>query len=162
MFYPICRMPLSGYITLLTSPNNQITYAFRWTTIIHISWSTCHNYPLQVGKFTLSLYFVTSIIFVWKHWKTLSYVCAVASYVSALLKEGEEPTLDKAISSGWPASLHLIGKVSGPSVALALCYNVYRSLIFSFINFLCFLKHGGSREALATSSALQLFVIIFS
>ncbi|CAA6657451.1 unnamed protein product [Spirodela intermedia] len=35
---------------------------------------------------------------------------ALLGYVSALLKEGEEPTLDKAISSGWPASLHLIGK----------------------------------------------------
>uniref|UniRef100_A0A1D1YY76 methionine--tRNA ligase n=2 Tax=Anthurium amnicola TaxID=1678845 RepID=A0A1D1YY76_9ARAE len=35
---------------------------------------------------------------------------ALLGYVSSLLKEGEEPTLDKAISSGWPASLHLIGK----------------------------------------------------
>ncbi|MQM00384.1 hypothetical protein Taro_033114 [Colocasia esculenta] len=35
---------------------------------------------------------------------------ALLGYVSALLKEGEEPTLDNAVSSGWPASLHLIGK----------------------------------------------------
>ncbi|KAL6013500.1 hypothetical protein ACLOJK_003998 [Asimina triloba] len=31
-------------------------------------------------------------------------------YVSALLEEKEEPTLKNAVCSGWPASLHLIGK----------------------------------------------------
>ncbi|XP_078430257.1 methionyl-tRNA synthetase / methionine-tRNA ligase / MetRS (cpMetRS) [Wolffia australiana] len=35
---------------------------------------------------------------------------ALLGYVSALLNEGEEATLENAISSGWPASLHLIGK----------------------------------------------------
>ncbi|KAL4184463.1 hypothetical protein AMTRI_Chr10g1140 [Amborella trichopoda] len=35
---------------------------------------------------------------------------ALLGYVSALLKEGEEPTLQNALSSGWPVSLHLIGK----------------------------------------------------
>jgi hypothetical protein len=32
-------------------------------------------------------------------------------YVSALLEDGEKPNLQTAVSSGWPASLHLIGKV---------------------------------------------------
>ncbi|XP_077211488.1 methionine--tRNA ligase, chloroplastic/mitochondrial-like isoform X2 [Tasmannia lanceolata] len=35
---------------------------------------------------------------------------ALLGYVSALLKDKEQPTLQNAISSGWPASLHLIGK----------------------------------------------------
>ncbi|KAI3995065.1 hypothetical protein MKX01_020837 [Papaver californicum] len=35
---------------------------------------------------------------------------ALLGYVSALSQEQEKPTLQHAISSGWPASLHLIGK----------------------------------------------------
>ncbi|XP_039113902.1 methionine--tRNA ligase, chloroplastic/mitochondrial [Dioscorea cayenensis subsp. rotundata] len=35
---------------------------------------------------------------------------ALLGYISALLEEGEQLTLEKAIHSGWPASLHLIGK----------------------------------------------------
>ncbi|KAI3897869.1 hypothetical protein MKX03_007087 [Papaver bracteatum] len=35
---------------------------------------------------------------------------ALLGYVSALSQEEEKPTLQHAISSGWPASLHLIGK----------------------------------------------------
>nr|XP_010939065.1 methionine--tRNA ligase, chloroplastic/mitochondrial isoform X2 [Elaeis guineensis] len=35
---------------------------------------------------------------------------ALLGYISALLQDGEKPTLQQAISSGWPASLHLIGK----------------------------------------------------
>ncbi|KAI3879926.1 hypothetical protein MKW98_018165 [Papaver atlanticum] len=35
---------------------------------------------------------------------------ALLGYVSALSQEEENPTLQHAISSGWPASLHLIGK----------------------------------------------------
>ncbi|KAJ0973760.1 hypothetical protein J5N97_015725 [Dioscorea zingiberensis] len=35
---------------------------------------------------------------------------ALLGYISALLEEGEQPTLEKAVLSGWPASLHLIGK----------------------------------------------------
>ncbi|KAI3965576.1 hypothetical protein MKX01_010533 [Papaver californicum] len=35
---------------------------------------------------------------------------ALLGYVSALSQEQENPTLQHAISSGWPASLHLIGK----------------------------------------------------
>jgi len=32
-------------------------------------------------------------------------------YISALLEDEEKPSLQKAVGSGWPASLHLIGKV---------------------------------------------------
>lgn len=32
-------------------------------------------------------------------------------YISALLEDGEKPSLQQAVSYGWPASLHLIGKV---------------------------------------------------
>lgn len=39
---------------------------------------------------------------------TLSSLCR---YVSALLEEGEQTNLEQAVCSGWPASLHLIGKV---------------------------------------------------
>ncbi|XP_068654722.1 methionine--tRNA ligase, chloroplastic/mitochondrial [Aristolochia californica] len=35
---------------------------------------------------------------------------ALLGYISALLDDKEEPILQNAISSGWPASLHLIGK----------------------------------------------------
>eukprot|EP00262_Sarcandra_glabra_P020627 TRINITY_DN832_c0_g1_i1.p1 TRINITY_DN832_c0_g1~~TRINITY_DN832_c0_g1_i1.p1 ORF type:complete len:604 (-),score=80.16 TRINITY_DN832_c0_g1_i1:46-1857(-) len=35
---------------------------------------------------------------------------ALLGYVSALLGNEESPTLQNAVSSGWPASLHLIGK----------------------------------------------------
>ncbi|XP_077223843.1 methionine--tRNA ligase, chloroplastic/mitochondrial-like [Tasmannia lanceolata] len=35
---------------------------------------------------------------------------ALLGYISALMEDKEQPTLQKAISSGWPASLHLIGK----------------------------------------------------
>ncbi|XP_059068328.1 methionine--tRNA ligase, chloroplastic/mitochondrial [Cryptomeria japonica] len=31
-------------------------------------------------------------------------------YISALLKDENEPTLDNAVAGGWPASMHLIGK----------------------------------------------------
>ncbi|XP_038983446.1 methionine--tRNA ligase, chloroplastic/mitochondrial [Phoenix dactylifera] len=35
---------------------------------------------------------------------------ALLGYISALLEDGEKPGLQQAVSSGWPASLHLIGK----------------------------------------------------
>ncbi|CAL9092729.1 unnamed protein product [Musa acuminata var. zebrina] len=35
---------------------------------------------------------------------------ALLGYVSALLEEGEQTNLEQAVCSGWPASLHLIGK----------------------------------------------------
>ncbi|KAL3521070.1 hypothetical protein ACH5RR_019219 [Cinchona calisaya] len=35
---------------------------------------------------------------------------ALLGYVSALLDDEEQPNLERAISLGWPASLHLIGK----------------------------------------------------
>ncbi|GAQ88612.1 Methionyl-tRNA synthetase [Klebsormidium nitens] len=35
---------------------------------------------------------------------------ALLGYVSALLKEGVEPTLENAVAQGWPASVHIIGK----------------------------------------------------
>ncbi|KAL6977336.1 Methionine--tRNA ligase, chloroplastic/mitochondrial [Sarracenia purpurea var. burkii] len=35
---------------------------------------------------------------------------ALLGYISALLEEEEQADLQKAVSSGWPASLHLIGK----------------------------------------------------
>ncbi|KAJ0752902.1 putative methionine--tRNA ligase [Helianthus annuus] len=35
---------------------------------------------------------------------------ALLGYISALLDDQEQPSLQTAISSGWPASLHLIGK----------------------------------------------------
>ncbi|KAI4370615.1 hypothetical protein MLD38_018950 [Melastoma candidum] len=35
---------------------------------------------------------------------------ALLGYISALLEDNEQPDLSKAISFGWPASLHLIGK----------------------------------------------------
>ncbi|KAM3345313.1 methionine-tRNA ligase, chloroplastic/mitochondrial isoform X1 [Capsicum galapagoense] len=35
---------------------------------------------------------------------------ALLGYVSALLEDNEQASLETAISSGWPASLHLIGK----------------------------------------------------
>ncbi|KAF5742661.1 methionine--tRNA ligase mitochondrial [Tripterygium wilfordii] len=35
---------------------------------------------------------------------------ALLGYISALLGEMEQPNLQRAVSSGWPASLHLIGK----------------------------------------------------
>ncbi|KAK1307396.1 hypothetical protein QJS10_CPA10g02059 [Acorus calamus] len=35
---------------------------------------------------------------------------ALLGYISALLDDEDHPTLDKAVSSGWPASLHLVGK----------------------------------------------------
>ncbi|KAJ6820382.1 methionine--tRNA ligase, chloroplastic/mitochondrial isoform X1 [Iris pallida] len=35
---------------------------------------------------------------------------ALLGYISALLPDGEQPNLRKAVASGWPASLHLIGK----------------------------------------------------
>ncbi|KAJ4767450.1 Methionine--tRNA ligase [Rhynchospora pubera] len=35
---------------------------------------------------------------------------ALLGYISALLENGENPDLQTAVSSGWPASLHLIGK----------------------------------------------------
>ncbi|XXG44404.1 hypothetical protein AAC387_Pa01g4220 [Persea americana] len=35
---------------------------------------------------------------------------ALLGYISALLEDQEQPSLQKAVSLGWPASLHLIGK----------------------------------------------------
>lgn len=35
---------------------------------------------------------------------------ALLGYISALSEDMEEPNLQKAVSSGWPATLHLIGK----------------------------------------------------
>ncbi|XVF23860.1 hypothetical protein REPUB_Repub13aG0076100 [Reevesia pubescens] len=35
---------------------------------------------------------------------------ALLGYISALLEDKEQPNLQSAISSGWPASVHLIGK----------------------------------------------------
>lgn len=35
---------------------------------------------------------------------------ALLGYVTALLEPEDEPTLDKALSKGWPINLHLIGK----------------------------------------------------
>lgn len=48
-------------------------------------------------------------------WPTVGgdkYFCCFGRYVSALLKDGEKPTLDNAVARGWPASVHIIGKVS--------------------------------------------------
>ena len=33
------------------------------------------------------------------------------SYISALSEDTEEPNLERAVTLGWPATLHLIGKV---------------------------------------------------
>jgi len=41
---------------------------------------------------------------------TVQYVC-LYRYISALLDDGEQASLQQAIDRGWPASLHLIGKV---------------------------------------------------
>jgi hypothetical protein len=41
---------------------------------------------------------------------TIPYVC-LCRYISALLDDGEQASLQQAIDHGWPASLHLIGKV---------------------------------------------------
>lgn len=35
---------------------------------------------------------------------------ALLGYLSALLEEGEEPTLSNALKHGWPADVHIIGK----------------------------------------------------
>ncbi|KAM5558743.1 methionine--tRNA ligase, chloroplastic/mitochondrial [Rosa sericea] len=35
---------------------------------------------------------------------------ALLGYISALSEDMEQPSLERAVSSGWPASLHLIGK----------------------------------------------------
>lgn len=42
---------------------------------------------------------------------SLANLCLLHSYISALSEDQEQPSLQTAISSGWPASLHLIGKV---------------------------------------------------
>ena len=35
---------------------------------------------------------------------------ALLGYISALIKEGDEPTLETAIKRGWPCNVHIIGK----------------------------------------------------
>lgn len=35
----------------------------------------------------------------------------LSRYISALLPEELEPTLENAFNAGWPASVHIIGKV---------------------------------------------------
>lgn len=35
---------------------------------------------------------------------------ALLGYISALLKEGDEPTLENALKRGWPCDVHIIGK----------------------------------------------------
>ena len=50
------------------------------------------------------VYLLTSIDF-------LFYFFLLNRYVSALSEVAEQPNLQSAVSSGWPASLHLIGKV---------------------------------------------------
>lgn len=47
-----------------------------------------------------------SVYFAFLHFDVLSN-----SYISALSDDEKQPSLQNAISSGWPASLHLIGKV---------------------------------------------------
>ena len=44
----------------------------------------------------------TQVIYVWFD--------ALLGYISALIKEGQEPTLDNAIKQGWPCNVHIIGK----------------------------------------------------
>jgi len=35
---------------------------------------------------------------------------ALLGYISALIQDGQEPTLDNAIANGWPCNVHIIGK----------------------------------------------------
>jgi len=35
---------------------------------------------------------------------------ALLGYISALIKDGQEPTLDNAVKNGWPCDVHIIGK----------------------------------------------------
>jgi hypothetical protein len=43
-------------------------------------------------------------------WFSLLALC-LCRYISALLDDGEQASLQQAVDHGWPASLHLIGKV---------------------------------------------------
>lgn len=53
----------------------------------------------------------------------------LTSYISALSAENEQPDLQTAVSSGWPASLHLIGKVWLPFLLLMFffIYKLYQT-----------------------------------
>jgi len=68
-----------------------------------LNFSYCAKYSLikRVANY-LSKLLLKYIFF------SLSHICR---YISALSDDQEQPDLLKAISSGWPASLHLIGKV---------------------------------------------------
>lgn len=45
------------------------------------------------------------------YWISFLLFFSICSYISALSDDQEQPDLLKTVSSGWPASLHLIGKV---------------------------------------------------
>jgi hypothetical protein len=52
------------------------------------------------------------------------YVC-VCSYLSASLDDGEQASLQQAVDRGWPASLHLIGKVGFRKLYFAAVANIH-------------------------------------
>eukprot|EP00967_Tisochrysis_lutea_P148337 scaffold283225_cov19-Tisochrysis_lutea.AAC.2 len=62
-----------------------------------------HNHPKDGQPSTF-------VLLCWACKSCLHGMRSLAGYLSGLIPEGSEPTLAKVKESGWPASVHIIGK----------------------------------------------------
>lgn len=69
-----------------------------------------------------------------QYYLTIPYVF-LCRYISALIDDGEQASLQQAVDRGWPASLHLIGKVCSKHFLqhFEAFMLLYCGLLFSFI-----------------------------
>jgi len=73
-------------------------------------WVSSANQLILFVNIFLWLYIRIYLMLVFKS-RQLYLFIIVTRYISALLMNEEPASLQNAVASGWPASLHLIGKV---------------------------------------------------
>lgn len=66
--------------------------------------------PANCYALLMIFFFYCIDLFHFQYYLTIPYVC-LCRYISALIDDGEQASLQQAVDRGWPASLHLIGKV---------------------------------------------------
>ena len=86
-------------------PVPEIVFCLQWNLIIYLSslWVKLTNHQCSYSL-SLSPHFIMCLI--------CAYFLILLRYLSALLPEELDPTLENASNAGWPASVHIIGKVT--------------------------------------------------
>ncbi|MCO5609505.1 hypothetical protein L7F22_063733 [Adiantum nelumboides] len=91
--------------SLLSSDSKFVQPSFRLNEVIGWVKDGVHDFSISRAAVEWGIPVPTDVkqtIYVWFD--------ALLGYVSALLPEDIEPTLENAFSGGWPASVHIIGK----------------------------------------------------